>query len=88
MHVKCIIQSNKQQQSFKRSFKQVEFYSMDSKRKPRQAWETRVGVYARKRKDKYRMGTAYAKGEEEKRDATRLAKDGEVFQVWLTQSNA
>jgi len=45
-----------------------------------------------KRKVKYRMSTAYAKGEEGKREdlagAEWLAKDRKLFQIWLKQSNA
>jgi len=40
---------------------------------------------AGKRKAKYKMGRAYAKGEGE---VTRLVKDRKVFQIWLKQSNA
>jgi hypothetical protein len=36
-----INKTNKKQQICKRSFKRVESYSMDSKRKPKQVWEMR-----------------------------------------------
>jgi hypothetical protein len=44
--------------------------------------------YAGKRKAKYRMGRAYATGEEEKGETLREAKDTKVFHIWLMQSNA
>jgi hypothetical protein len=67
---------------------------MDSKRKPRQVWETQLRANGRKSKAKDRMGRTYSETDEEKSEgkilleATRLLKERKAFHIWLMNSNA